>query len=259
MRKCSGTSGAQLYKRVALCVTVDREMDILEDGQGDTTNLNRLLESMYSLNSQGASYKLNLADALHGRAHLLAEGLRWATEHDQEALFKHLLPAVGHADKPALLKQCLALALQNSPSLAIGILAMQTPSAALPQLLASGIQQGAVQEVVLPWLSQLDWMAGHHCAAVVLDTLCNAALFPRLPVLLAERYPAVFESLLAVMCQDKQRYSSYAKALSNHAYEHQGAVLFGTLERGYFHPDRRVQPPSAAPEEMTGHATGTGN
>ena len=249
MKECSGTSGAQIYQRVVHSVTICREMDILEAGQGDTTNLNRLLESIASLCSQGGSCRFDLANVLHGRAHLLAEGLRWATMHDQEALFMHLLPAVEAADKPALLKQCLALALQTSPSLAIGILGMYYPSATPARLLASGIEQGARQDVVLAWLSQIDWMAGDHSAAVVLDALCDTALFPCLPVLLARDYPAVFESLLAVMCRDKERYASYAEALLDQAYEHQDAALFEKLERGYFRADRRVQPQSAMPEK----------
>jgi hypothetical protein len=249
MRKCSGTSGSQIYQRVVLSATINREMDILEDGQGDTTNLNRLLESISSLDSQGFSCKINLADALHGRAHLLAEGLLWSTSHDQKALFMHLLPAVNPDDKPALLKQCLALALQNSPSLAIDILGMYYPFATPAQLLASGLQLGARQEVAMAWLSQIDWMTGDDSAAVVLDALCDTALFPRLPVSLARDYPAVFESLLAVMCRDKERYSSYAEALLHQAYEHRDAALFEKLERGYFRANRRVQPQSAMPEE----------
>lgn len=256
MRECSGTSGAQIYQRVVHSVTISREMDILDAGQGDTTNLKRLLDSIASLCSQGVECRFNLADVLHGQAHLLAEGLRWTTMHDQEALFMHLLPAVDPANKPALLKQCLALALQDSPSLAIGILAMHYPDAALPRLLAYGIQQGAAQKVVLAWLSQLDRMAGHHSAAVVLEALCDTASFPRLPVLLAQRYPAVFRSLLAVMHQDKQRYSSYAESLLEYAQETQDVRLFEELERGYFRADRRVQSQSAAPEEKTVHAIG---
>jgi hypothetical protein len=161
----------------------------------------------------------------------------------------HLLPAVNPEDKPALLKQCFALALQNSPSLAIDILGMYYPFATPAQLLASGLQLGARQEVAMAWLSQIDWMTGDDSAAVVLDALCDTALFPRLPVSLARDYPAVFESLLAVMCRDKERYSSYAEALLHQAYEHRDAALFEKLERGYFRANRRVQPQSAMPEE----------
>lgn len=249
MKDCSGISGAQIYQRVVQSVTICREMDILEAGQGDTTNLNRLLESIAGLYLHGVPCRLNLANVLRGQAHLLAEGLRWTTRHDQEALFMHLLPAVDPADKPALLRQCLVLALQTSPSLAIGILGMCYPSATPAQLLGVGLQQGATQEVAMAWLSRIDWMAGHHSAAVVLDALCETALFPRLPVLLARDYPAVFESLLAAMCRDKQRYISYAEALLNHAYEHRDEALFKKLERGYFRADRRVQPQSARHEE----------
>lgn len=134
-------------------------MAILGGRQGDETNVNRLLESIASLCTHGVRFSLNLADLLRNQAHLPAAALRWTVMHDDEALFSHLLQAVEPADKAALLEECLATALQNSPSLAIGILGLSYPELAVAQLIRFGIRRGASERVVCAWLSQLDWTA----------------------------------------------------------------------------------------------------
>ncbi|WP_194711321.1 hypothetical protein [Noviherbaspirillum soli] len=232
MRERSGRSGAQMYQRVLSAVTIVREMDILEAGQGGATNLHCLLESISSLCAQGERFRLNLDNVLRGQPRLLAEGLRWAAMHDEEPLFLHLMPAVDPAAKLALLKQCLALAMSSSPWLAIGILQMHDPNASPAKLISRGMKEGATEEVVFAWLSQLDWMADHHCAAEVLKGLRDNQLFPGLPVMLAKRSPMVFEALLALMRQDEQRYSSYVLDLLIHAQENRDASLLEKLARG---------------------------
>ena len=257
MRECSGLSGAQIYNRVANTVTMNTEVNILRARQGNATNLNRLLESIASLCRDEVPVRLDLARVLHGRADLLAAGLRWASINDVDGLFMHLLPAVGPADKPALQAQCLVLALQNSPSLAIGILGMYYPNATLAQLIDRGMQQGASKTVVLAWLSQLDWMAGHDSAALVLGGLCETGLFPRLPALLAEQSPPVFKALVEAMRQDKDRYSSYAEGLLDYAQVNQDASLYRQLEQGYFLTNRGVDARSADTEANAVHGVGT--
>jgi hypothetical protein len=255
-RDRSGSSARDIYNRVASTVALTRAMDLLSAGQGGMENLRRTLENVDRLCRLGKPFKVNLANPLHGQPELLAQAVRWTAVHGHEDLFRHLWPTVAQDARPRLMEQCLMLALEHSPQLAIGLLGLHHPQLTVPDLVLLGIRKGAARAVVFSWLSQLDWMAGHDCAALVLEGLCDTALFPALPVLLAERFPAVFDALLAVMRQDKGRYLSYAEALLDYAQEHEDAALYRKLERGYVLAGRRVDPQSAMPVENAVHALG---
>jgi hypothetical protein len=231
-------------------------MDLLSAGQGGKESLRRILENVDRLCGLGKPFKVNLVNTLHGQPELLAQAVRWTAVHEHQDLFLHLWPAVAQAARPRLMEQCLMLALEHSPQLAIWLLGLEHPQLTVPDLVLLGIRKGAARGVVFSWLSQLDWMAGHDAAALILEGLCDTALFPLLPVSLAERSPAVFDALLAVMRKDKDRYSSYADALLDYAQEHGDAALYRKLERGYFRADRRVDPQSATPGENAVHAVG---
>ena len=248
-----GSSARDIYNRVASTVELTRAMDLLSAGNGGIESLRCILDNVDKLCRLGMPFRINLANMLHGQPELLAEAVRWTARHDHESLFLHLWPAVAQADRSSLEAQCLVLAMEHGAQLAIGLLGMYHPQKTIPELIFLGMRNGASREVVFAWLSKLDWMTGHDAAQLVLEGLCEAQLFPRLPALLAERSPAVFDALLAVMRQDKDRYSSYAEALLDHAQEHGNASLYRLLVQGYFLAGRRVDAQPADPEADAVH------
>lgn len=196
---------------------------------------------MDQLCRMGAHFSLNLAEVLHGKPALLSAALRWTAIHEHEDMFIHLWPAIPEADKPGLMAQCLALALEHSPQLALGLLSLLHPAMTIPDLIVRGMHDGASRSTVLAWLSGVNWMEGDGCTARVLETMCDVNLFFTLLPVLAERFPAVFDRLLKAMRKDMERCSSYAEALLQHAQEHRNTALYRKIAQGYFLVDRSVE------------------
>lgn len=230
-----------LYDHVASTEAIRSAMCLLSEGQGGVPAVICVLDNMDQLCRMGAHFSLNLAEVLHGKPALLSAALRWTAIHEHEDMFIHLWPAIPEADKPGLMAQCLALALEHSPQLALGLLSLLHPAMTIPDLIVRGMHDGASRSTVLAWLSGVNWMEGDGCTARVLETMCDVNLFFTLLPVLAERFPAVFDRLLKAMRKDMERCSSYAEALLQHAQEHRNTALYRKIAQGYFLVDRSVE------------------
>lgn len=175
MTEHTGRSGLQVYRRVASTLAVERERVLLSRGQGNARNLLCLLDNVAMLRRHGEPFRLNLATLVHGRPDLQTIALQWAVKLDDSDLLFHLLQTVSPTEQPGLIKQCYMLALQTSRSLAIGLLSQNYSQASVAQLIAYGINDGASQDVVCAWLSELDWIASHD-SVVVLKALARQKL-----------------------------------------------------------------------------------
>lgn len=239
-RTRSGWSARMLYDHVASTEAIRSAMCLLSEGQGGVPAVICVLDNMDQLCRMGAHFSLNLAEVLHGKPALLSAALRWTAIHEHEDMFIHLWPAIPEADKSGLMAQCLALALEHSPQLALGLLSLLHPAMTIPDLIVRGMHDGASRSTVLAWLSGVNWMEGDGCTARVLETMCDVNLFFTLLPVLAERFPAVFDRLLKAMRKDMERCSSYAEALLQHAQEHRNTALYRKIAQGYFLVDRSV-------------------
>lgn len=213
-------------------------MEVLSTGQGNAENLRCLLDNVAALRRHGAPFRLDLATLIHGHADFQAIGLQWAVEQDDDDLLVYLLQEASPHEQPGLTERCYRLALQISRSLAIGLLSRTYTQATVAQLIAHGINDGASQEVVCAWLSELDWTTGPGSAEVVLEALARRKLFSALSAQ-ARDFPGKFRQLMTVMYENGQRYLSYAEALLQYAQEQQDALLYRELGQGYFQVGRR--------------------
>lgn len=249
----TGRSGLEVGGRVACSLALVREMEALSTGQGNAENLRCLLDNVAALRRHGAPFRLDLATLIHGRADFQAIGLQWAVRQDDDDLLVYLLQAASPHEQPGLTERCYRLALQTSRSLAIGLLSRTYSQATVAQLIAHGINDGASQEVVCAWLSELDWTAGPGSAEVVLEALARRKLFGALSAQ-ARDFPGKFRQLMTFMYENGQRYLSYAEALLQYAQEQQDALLWRELGQGYFQLSRCDAAPAgkagknAAPE-----------
>lgn len=242
-----GVDGQTLYRRVATFQAIERAMHSLETGTGGMDALKRVLENIDMLCRLGLPFSLNLAAVIARRPHLVAAALRWAASHDHESLFTHLFQALPNVAKASLMRQCLGLALEHGPKLAMGLLVMQHPGMNFAGLMVSGLHAGASDTTVLTWMVELNWMEGDGTAAQVLEGLWQADRFFHLLPELARRFPGLFAHLLKAMRENPEKCEPYAEALLQHARQHQDTALRRQVSEGYFLLDEASE---AQPEHM---------